>query len=151
MNSKPEVNDPNEYPDRWMLIRDIAVFQVKLVVDGFRDLLLVPISIGAGVISLFKPGARPGSEFYDLLRVGRRSEHWINLFGAADHAREPNLGEQLFPEDDMDSLVKRVESFVVDEYHKGGVTAQAKDRLDSAIDTLQRMGRRPRNPDDRAK
>ena len=43
MNEVPE--DPPETRDRWSLIRDIAVLQAKLVVDGFRDLLLVPASL----------------------------------------------------------------------------------------------------------
>ena len=30
----------------------------------------------------------------------------------------------------------RVESFVVEEYQKGGITAQAKDRFDKALDKL---------------
>ena len=40
------------YPDRWTLIRDVVVLQAKLVVDGFRDLLLVPASIIAALVSL---------------------------------------------------------------------------------------------------
>lgn len=148
MQTEDESAEVENYPDRWSLIRDIAVFQFKLLVDGFRDLVLLPVSIAAGIVSLFKSGSRPGSEFYDLLRLGQRSDHWINLFGAAEHARGANSGDHLFPEEDIDALVRRVESFVVDEYHKGGVTAQAKDRLDSAIDTLHRMGRRPKKPVD---
>ena len=144
MNNDTEPAEVDDYPDRWTLIRDIAVFQVKLLVDGFRDLLLVPISLVAGMVGLFKGGSRPGTEFYDLLQVGKRSEHWINLFGAAEQAKDDHPGSHLFPNEDIDGLVNRVESFVVDEYRKGGVTAQAKDRLDTAIDTLHRMGRRPR-------
>jgi hypothetical protein len=147
MNDNTEPTELDDTPDRWTLIRDIAVFQVKLLVDGFRDLLLVPVSLVVGLVSLFRGGSRPGNGFYELLLVGRRSEHWINLFGAADRAKGNHPGSDLFPDEDIDGLVSRVESFVVDEYRKGGVTAQAKDRMDSAIDTLHRMGRRPRKPD----
>ena len=38
--------------DRWSLIRDVAVLQLKLIVDGLRDLVLVPASLVAGIISL---------------------------------------------------------------------------------------------------
>ena len=34
----------SDHPDRWTLLRDLAVLQVKLLVDGFRDLVLVPAS-----------------------------------------------------------------------------------------------------------
>ena len=40
-------NTPTEidHSERWMLIRDTAVLQVKLVIDGLRDFLLVPASL----------------------------------------------------------------------------------------------------------
>ena len=133
--------------NRWTLIRDIAVFQVKLIVDGLRDLVLVPVSLVAGLISLFKGGAEHGSKFYDLLRVGRRSEHWINLFGAAERLHGSAADDAHFPAEDIDAMVSRVESFIVDEYRKGGVTAQAKDRLDSALDRISNVANRKRRQD----
>jgi hypothetical protein len=131
-------SDPDPAPDRWTLIRDIAVLQVKLVVDGFRDLLLVPISIIAGAVSLVKGGERPAPHFYDLMRVGKQSENWINLFGAADHAQGPDPYDDRFAGQDIDSMVRKVEAFVVDEYKKGGVTAQAKDHLDKMLNSVSR-------------
>jgi hypothetical protein len=129
-------------PDRWSLIRDIAVLQVKLVVDGFRDLVLVPVSMLAGLISLVRAETGPENAFYELLRLGKRSEHWINLFGAID--RQPAAGRDRvsLPNEDIDSLVSRVETFVVDEYRKGGLTRQAKERLDKAIDSLHGLASR---------
>jgi len=49
--------------------------------------------------------------------------------------------DQLMPED-IDSLVSRVESFVVDEYKKGGVTKQAKGQVDKALNALQKRAKR---------
>lgn len=127
--------------DRRDLLRDIAVLQVKLVFDGLRDVLLVPVSLVAGAISLLRAGDPAGSEFYRLLKLGRRSEKWINLFGAAD--RLPGPERERYPEGDIDSLVSRVESLVVDEYRKGAVTKQAKERLDQVIRSIRR---RPEPP-----
>ena len=79
-------NEPTA-ADRWTLARDIAVLQVKLIVDGLRDFILVPVSLVAGIISLFSGGRSRDNEFYRLLRIGRRSEQWINLFGAADRVK----------------------------------------------------------------
>ncbi len=143
MNNESEIEE--EKPDRWMLIRDVAVFQVKLIFDGLRDLILVPVSLIAGIVSLVKGGESPGSEFYDLLKVGRRSERWINLFGAASHYHGPPSEEEKFAVEDIDVMVSRVESFVVEEYRKGGVTAQAKERLDTALDLLHKKARRRDN------
>jgi len=58
--------------DRWTLIRDIAVLQAKLVVDGLRDLILVPASLIAGIVSLVSSvDGRPGDQFYQLLGMGK--------------------------------------------------------------------------------
>ena len=131
--------DEVRQPDRWTLIRDVAVLQVKLVVDGLRDLILVPASLIAGVASLIGgDGKHPGPQFYRLLGVGKRSEHWINLFGAHRHSPDGVASEREFNDASIDDIIGRVESFVVDEYQRGGVTAQAKARLDSVLKSIRR-------------
>lgn len=142
MQEETQVGHGAGVASRWDLFRDIAVLQVKLVVDGIRDFALVPVSLVFGFVSLVKGGERPGSEFYELLRVGKRSEKWINLFGAADRAPENLATEQALPVGDIDEMVTRVESFIVEEYKSGGVTKQAKERLDQALDVLHRRVRR---------
>lgn len=123
--------------ERWVLIRDMLVFQCKLVADGFRDLVLLPVSLIAGLISLLGKGPNPGPEFYDLLRFGRRSERWINLFGVIERKDGPTSDDEKLAARDFDDMVSKVESFLIDEYRKGGVTAQAKQRMDDALDSLQ--------------
>ena len=128
-----------DYPDRWTLIRDVVVLQAKLVVDGFRDLLLVPASLVAAVVSLVSGDkGRPGPQFYRLIGLGKQSERWIDLFKAYENAPEELRRENEFAVSNMDELVDRFESFVVDEYERGGVTAQAKERIDKALDAIQR-------------
>ena len=141
MEPKPETRD--EYPDRWTLIRDLFVFQAKLLVDGFRDLLLVPASLVAGLWSLVSGDRdRPGPQFYQLISLGKESELWIDLFKAYENAPEEVRREHELKVSNMDELVDRLESFVVEEYERGGVTAQAKERIDKALDAIQR-GRTP--------
>ena len=126
-------------PPLWVLLRDIAVLQFKLVVDGLRDLLLVPASLVAGLISLAKTkNGAPGHEFYALVSMGKQSERWINLFGALDNAPAEVAEQNHFGEADIDDIVSKVESFVVDEYKRGGVTRQARDRMEQAIDAMRR-------------
>jgi len=135
----------------WVLIRDIGVLQVKLIVDGLRDLILVPASLIAGVVSLVRTeNGEPGPHFYQLVSVGKRSEQWINLFGALRNAPPDVAPREHFGEADMDELISRVETFVVDEYHRGGVTAQAKVRLDKALAAMQRRRNRNRQEDEPA-
>ena len=72
---EPNPETPNDYPDRWTLIRDLFVFQAKLLVDGLRDLLLVPASFVAGIWSLVSSdNGRPGPQFYQLISLGKQSE-----------------------------------------------------------------------------
>jgi hypothetical protein len=126
-------------PALWTLIRDIGVLQVKLVIDGLRDLVLVPASLVLGIVSLAKTqNGKPGSEFYKLVSIGKQSEQWINLFGAIDNAPPEVVETMPFGNGDIDELVSRVETFVVDEYKRGGVTAQAKTRIDKALAAMQR-------------
>jgi hypothetical protein len=137
MDPNPDAN--SDYPDRWTLIRDLFVLQAKLVVDGLRDLLLVPASLVAGIWSLVSSDkGRPGPQFYQLISLGKQSELWIDLFQAYDHAPEEVRREHEFLVSNMDELVDRFESIVVDEYERGGVTAQAKERIDKALDAIQR-------------
>jgi hypothetical protein len=140
---EPNPEAPHDYPDRWTLIRDLFVFQAKLLVDGLRDLLLVPASLVAGIWSLVSgENDRPGPQFYRLVSLGKQSELWIDLFKAYENAPEEVRREHEFAVKNMDELVDKFESFVVDEYERGGVTAQAKERIDKALDAIQRS----RNP-----
>ena len=137
MNQVTEIDSAR--PPLWTLIRDVAVLQVKLIVDGLRDLILVPASLIAGIVSIVRMNdGKPGHEFYTLVSVGKQSERWINLFGALRNAPPEVLEETHFGDADIDDIVSRVESFVVDEYRRGGVTAQAKDRIEKAMAAMQR-------------
>ena len=128
--------------DRWTMIRDIGVLQVKLIVDGLRDFLFVPASLVVGAVSLL--GGRDGSpapHFYRLLAIGKQSERAINLFGAYRHSPEQHQDLGSLGDVSIDDLVDRMENFVVDEYKRGGVTAAAKKKIDDALDTIQRAAR----------
>lgn len=135
--------EANTDSPQWTLIRDLGVLQVKLIVDGFRDLVLLPTAIIAAAFSLIRSEkGNPGPEFYQLLAAGKRTEHFINLFGAL---RNAPAGMQVDNNGsggaEMDDIVSRVETFVVDEYKRGGVTAQAKSRIDEALDRLRRKNK----------
>ena len=137
MNESLEEKEPGA--ERWVMLRDLGVLQVKLIVDGLRDLVLVPLSLVAGVVSLASSkDNRPGPQFYQLLTWGKQSEVWINLFGAVENSPEKIQQSTPFGERDIDDIVGRLESFVVDEVKRGGVTTQAKERLDKILDAVQR-------------
>ncbi len=133
-------------PDRWTLLRDTAVLQVKLIVDGLRDFLLVPASLIAAIVSLVSgEDGKPGPQFYRLVAFGKRTERWIDLFAASRNSPEGAVEADIENEPNIDALVSRMESFVVDEYRRGGVTKQAKEQIDKALNAMQRQFRQGRN------
>ncbi|HEX6308734.1 MAG TPA: hypothetical protein VFZ69_11130 [Longimicrobiales bacterium] len=69
-----------------VLIRDLVIFQLKLALDGLKDLVLSPVSLGAAALDILSPGARPGHRFYAVMTLGERFDRWLNLFGAAEQA-----------------------------------------------------------------
>ena len=113
---------------RWALLRDVLVFQVKLAADAVRDVVLVPISLGAALLDLISGTERDGLYFHQVIAAGRRSEGWINLFGN-DTEPEGSVTS-------IDRVVERMEALVVEQYERGGMTAQAKDAIDRSLDRL---------------
>lgn len=121
---------------RWPLMRDILVFQLKLVVDGGRDLLLIPASLIAGVVGLFGNREHPEKPFHRVLALGKRSERWINLFGSLPRQQQLHATLSAARMGDLDNIVQKMEDLLVDQYEKGGITASAKDSIDKSLDAL---------------
>lgn len=75
-----------------ILLRDLLIFQIKLVLDAFKDVALIHLSIGAAVIDLLF--GRPGRLllFYRVLRMSERFDLWLNLHGPALEAETHQEG-----------------------------------------------------------
>lgn len=69
-----------------VLLRDLMIFQVKLVLDGLKDVVLMPLTIGAAAVDIVFPGKVPGHRFYAVMSLGERFDRWLNLFSASDRA-----------------------------------------------------------------
>ena len=108
MNEKKEALSP-----RIRLVRDAATLQVKLMVDGLRDAVLIPVSLVAALIGFLRGGEEPDREFQRVLEMGRSSERWINLFG-----RQNPLGnDQAIGS--IDQVLEQAEAVVIEQYKKG--------------------------------
>lgn len=121
------MNEQAHHP-RWQLIRNLLVFQAKLVIDGLRDVVLSPISLFAALAGLVAHRQDPQRYFRRVIEVGAASERWINLFGRPADEDQANL----------DELFDRLEQRVVDQYQRGGLTAQTKRAIDRSLDTVHR-------------
>jgi hypothetical protein len=104
------------------LLRRLVVFQLKLAVDGLRDVVLSPLSLVAvlwGV--LFSPRDR-SAPFGALLRFGRRTDDWIDLFELRRRVPDAEAAG-------ADALVDAVERMLREEYERGGGLAGLQARL----------------------
>lgn len=111
-----ETGDPADkvtLSPRIRLIRDAATLQVKLMADGIRDAMLIPVSLVAALVGFLRGGDQPDLEFQRVLELGRRSERWINLFG-----NKLPLDEEA-PANSMDQILQQAEAVVIEQYKKG--------------------------------
>ena len=112
---------------RGELIRNTVVFQLKLMADGFRDLVLLPVSLIAALIGLLRGGDTPEREFLQVIEVGRGTEQWINLFGNHDVPDDTNAIASI------DALFSKVEGRLKQHYQAAGVSKTAQAEIDEAL------------------
>jgi len=117
------------------LIRTAVVFQLKLVADGFRDLVLLPVSLIATIIGLLRGGDEPEREFNQVIEVGRQSEQWINLFGNHE------LLDDAHPATSIDVLFTKVEETLKQHYKTAGISKSAQAEIDEALQVVQEKTR----------
>lgn len=120
----------SETSKRGDLIRNSVVFQLKLMADGFRDLVLLPISLIATIIGLLRGGDEPEREFLQVIQVGRDSEQWINLFGNHDPPENANVTTSI------DALFSKVEETLKKQYLAAGTSAKAQAEIDEALQAV---------------
>lgn len=98
---------------RWVILRDLGIFQVKLVLDGAKDIVLGPVALVAAALDLLWPGHRPGHRFYAVMRVGERYDRWLSLFAAADKATATEDGLFGASRAGSASMLGRLEEIVI--------------------------------------
>jgi hypothetical protein len=88
------------------LLREMALLQLKLLLDAARDLVLSPIVLAAALIDLALLRKQAPRYFHDALRLGKASDEWIDLWAPVERReREP---------ENVDALVQRVETLIRD-------------------------------------
>lgn len=82
------------------LLRDFIAFELKLLVDGFKDVMLAQLALLITVIELLFLRGRRGRLFYGLMTIGARFDRWLGLY-------EPHSGATPL-EDSDESLAARL-------------------------------------------
>jgi len=129
----------NDKVSRGRILRDVLVFQAKLILDGFRDLLLVPVSLIAALVDLFDNSVAPGYHFYRVVRFGRHTDRWIDVFGTgpADEEGDSDFG---FRDRGLDDLAERIEGTITREIKDGEGRASARRQLEDLLERLRKDG-----------
>lgn len=153
-SSVPARRGPDHRARRWRLLRDLTVFQGKLLLDGLKDLVLAPVALLAVLVGLATHRDDPGLLFRMLLHWGHGFDRWVNLFGASKPVARPLADpkpaapqasplrfEADAPPPTVDAYVERLERVLALQVQRGGLTAKAKDAIDKALDSLHE--RRP--------
>lgn len=71
---------------RSVVLRDLLLFQMKLWLDGLKDVVLSPLSIVACILDVLFRRTDSSSLFYGVMRLGERFDLWLNLYGPAKRA-----------------------------------------------------------------
>ena len=116
---------------RGELLHNAVVFQLKLMVDGLRDLVLLPISLIATLVGLLRGGDEPEREFLQVIHVGRQSEEWINLFGNHEVSEDAHAAASI------DSLFSKVEDTVRQQYKSGGISERVQAEIENVLQIAQ--------------
>lgn len=83
--SDQTTSGPSNNP-RGVLLRDLFLFQMKLWLDGLKDIVLSPLSIAACAVDILFRRSGQRSLFYGVMRLGERFDLWLNLYSPAMRA-----------------------------------------------------------------
>ena len=99
-------------PQTKVSIRDFAIFQLKLLIDGVKDGAVFAMSFVAfGVDLVFRRHGRRRF-FYKMMRVSERLDLWLNLHGAEERADDNPDGLFGTSAAGSDTLLGQVEQIV---------------------------------------
>jgi hypothetical protein len=98
-------------PSRGVVLRDLLIFQLKLALNGVKDVFVLQASIGAAVIDIILGQRKRTVLFYKVLEWSERGDLWLNLYGAAGaaHDRDGLFGRS---KSGADSLLGQIEEMV---------------------------------------
>ena len=71
---------------RRVLLRDFLIFELKLLLDSLKGLLISQAALVALIIDLLRPGGQDRRVFYKVLNLGERADSWLSLYGASERA-----------------------------------------------------------------
>lgn len=108
------------YPSRWQIARDVSMFQLKLFLDGLKDIVLVPLSLIAALWGIIGISRRSRRSLYSVMRMGKGFDDWVDLYGRAGPDRQLKEGARAGK---LDHYVDLAEKVVTDARARGRTSA----------------------------
>ncbi|MFK8013054.1 MAG: hypothetical protein AB8B80_13525 [Marinicellaceae bacterium] len=125
-------NTPIEHT-RSEVIYDTLVLQLKLLVDGIRDLMLMPLVLMATLYGLIMHTKSPGRYLYRLLSYGKASEKWIGLF---DEAEKDQMKPVEIKNKSFEELIKKTQIAIESKYIDDEKKQKLVEKFNGALDEL---------------
>ena len=99
---------------RGVTLRDFLIFQLKLWLDGFKDVAVIGLSAGAMILDFIAGRGRRPRLFYSVVRLSERFDLWLNLNGAMERLESGDVEDGLFGASDAgdDTLLGQIEELV---------------------------------------
>ena len=106
---------PLTVASRGVTLRDFAMFQLKLLLDGAIDFAAIWLSVGAIIVDFLAGRGRRPRLFYSVVRMSERADKWLNLYGVVQRMDEVAAEDGLFggtSDPEEDNLVSEIERLV---------------------------------------
>lgn len=96
---------------RSVTFRDFMIFQLKLWLDGLKDVTVIAVSSVAMLLDFIAGGGKRPRLFYSVLRASERFDHWLGLHAAMQRLDEGDDDDGLFgaSEAGTDTLLGQIE------------------------------------------
>ena len=109
-------------------IRRLILFQIKLAADALRDLLLSPLAIICTLFDIVCHLDGRNSTFEWLMRLGRKSEYFINLFEQKHRFKDQR---------DIEKVASSLESAIKNEMQSKTLTTKTKQKFRKQSNKIQ--------------
>jgi hypothetical protein len=99
---------------RQVTLRDFMIFQLKLALDGLKDIVVFQVSIVAMVVDFLSGRGKKPRWFYSVVRASERFDRWLDLHGAMQKIDAGQTDDGFFgaSEAGSDSLLGELEQMV---------------------------------------
>lgn len=142
---------PLTVASRNVTLRDFMIFQIKLALDGGKDLIAFNLSIVAIILDFIAGRGRRPRLFYSVVRMSERFDKWLNLHSVMEKIDADETDDGFFGASDAgdDTLIGKIEELV-----RGGDEPRGRSRVgpaptgDPLADEIEGLARREDEPPD---